>query len=79
MVHETRELYASPNDDRWFLTRVEGSALPPYILHAASPSAGGSLTPIDLSEFLSRGSGHPERQALLRLIGTLTAGFHDAI
>ena len=53
MARERRELYSSPNGDRWFLSRdpVPGA----FIRHEANVSSGGYLTEIEIGAFLSKG------------------------
>jgi hypothetical protein len=65
-----RELYCSPNGDRWFLARdfATGNV---FIRHEANIPSGGRVTEIDIGTFLDGGERHPEHQALLRLLGTL--------
>ena len=72
MPVETRELYGSPNGDRWLLGRdpVAGRV---FVRHEANAASGGQVTDIDIGDFLSRGARNPEHQALLRLIGALAA------
>ncbi|WP_246102667.1 hypothetical protein [Methylobacterium terricola] len=41
------------------------------MIHQPNGPSGGKLSHIELGAFLSDGSGRPEQQALLRLIGTL--------
>jgi len=77
MSTETRELYASPNGDRWYLSR-QAKSQQVSILHVANAPSGAQRTHIELGAFLSRGGHSPEQQALLRLIGTLAEGFSDA-
>jgi len=69
VMTDRRELYRSPNGDAWFLGRepANGQA---FIIHQPNAPSGGRLSHIELAAFLSSGTG-PERQALLRLIGTL--------
>jgi hypothetical protein len=69
MPAENRELYRSPNGDRWLLIReaVSDRAL---VRHEPNVPSGGQVSVIGVGEFLSRGHG-PEQQALLRLIGSL--------
>ena len=63
-----RELYSSPNGDRWHLCRdASGYAL---VLHEPNIPSGGKISRIELSDFLSRGRG-PEQQALLKMIASL--------
>jgi hypothetical protein len=74
---ETRELYASPNGDRWYLARQVASQQV-FVQHVANAPSGGQVTHIEVGEFLNRGGHAPEQQALLRLIGTLAEGQSDA-
>lgn len=73
MPAEKRELYSSPNGDRWFLARdpVTGRV---FIRHEANVPSGGRVTEIDIGTFLSRGQRNPEHEALLNLIATLFGG-----
>ena len=70
MAVDKRELYNSPNGDRWFLCRdpATGEA---FVRHQPNASSGGRPSDIDIGLFLRRGERNPEHQALLRLIGTL--------
>ena len=65
-----RELYQSPKGDSWHLGRepLDGRA---FVIHQPNGPSGGQLRHIELGAFLSDGTGKPEQQALLRLIGTL--------
>ena len=67
---DRRELYQSPNGDSWHLGRepTNGRA---FVIHQPNGPSGGRLRHIELGTFLSDGTGKPEQQALLRLIGTL--------
>ncbi len=65
-----RELYQSPSGDCWYLGR-EPSNGRAFIIYQPNSPSGGRLSHIELGAFLSNGSGKPEQQALLRLIGTL--------
>jgi hypothetical protein len=69
MSGEERELYRSPNGDRWLLIRetVSDRVL---VRHEPNLPSGGKVSVIEIGEFLSRGHG-PEQQTLLRLIGSL--------
>jgi hypothetical protein len=64
-----REIYSSPNGDRWFLVRDPNGRV--AILHEPNPASGGQVSDIDVGTFLIRGGRAPEHQELLRLIGTL--------
>jgi hypothetical protein len=72
MPLERRELYSSPNGDKWFLSRDSATGNV-FVRHEANVPSGGRLTDIDIGAFLSAGR-NPEHQALLRLIGTLVEG-----
>ena len=64
MAVETRELYSSPNGDRWFLGR-DAATGEVFVRHEPDPPSGGRRSHIE------QGARNPEHQALLRLIGTL--------
>jgi hypothetical protein len=66
----TRELYRSSNGDRWCLARDTDSGRV-FIIHEPNLSSGGRDTAMELGAFLSRDGLGPEKQELLRLIGTL--------
>ena len=70
MTIQTRELYSSPNGDRWLLCR-ESETDRVFIRHEANGPSGGQVAETDIGTFLSRGPLNPEHQALLRLIATL--------
>ncbi len=74
---EKRELYSSPNGDRWFLSRDPATGRV-FIRHEANIPSGGQVTDIDIGAFLGSEAQHPEQQALLRLIGTLIGSGADA-
>jgi hypothetical protein len=63
-----RELYSSPNGDRWYLCKDESGGV--FVLHQANIPSGGQISQIELRDFLARGYG-PEQQALLQMIGAL--------
>jgi len=64
-----RELYHSPNGDRWYLARDPATGRV-FVRHQANLPSGGNIADIEIGMFLSQGKG-PEQQELLRLIGTL--------
>jgi hypothetical protein len=70
MTLETRELYSSPNGDRWFLARDPASG-EVFIQHLPNTASGGWPSHIEIGTFLNQGGRGPERQELLRLIGML--------
>ena len=65
-----RELYSSPNGDRWFLARdsVNGHA---FVIHEPNISSGGKRSQIEIGAFLRDGGHGPEHHALLSLLGSL--------
>jgi hypothetical protein len=69
MSDHQREIYHSENGDRWLLCREDDGRV--FVLHKANVSAGGTVTKIELGDFLGRGKAGPEHQALARLIGSL--------
>src|SRR5207302_8624904 len=64
----TRELYSSPNGDRWHLCKDASGRV--FVLHQANIPSGGQTSHIELGDFLTRGYGL-EQQALSQMIGTL--------
>ena len=64
-----RELYHSPNGDRWYLA-LDPDAGRVFVKHQANMPSGGHIAEIEIGAFLNQGNG-PEHQELLRLIGTL--------
>ena len=68
------QLYRSPNGDIWFLTRNPTTGLA-FVRHQANASSGGQVTDVEIDEFLG-GPQNPERDALLRLIGTSIVNPH---
>jgi len=69
---EKRELYTSPNGDRSSLCDDPDTGNV-FIKHQANIPSGGQLSDLAIGAFLSRGELHPERHALLELIGTLAS------
>jgi hypothetical protein len=70
MAVQTRELYRSANGDRWCLAR-DPDAGRVFIRHEPNLPSGGQVADIEIGAFLNRGGQGPEKQELLRLIGTL--------
>jgi hypothetical protein len=68
-----RVLYRSSNGDTWFLTRDPASKVP-AVKHQPNVSSGGQTSYLDVGKFLQDCTNGPERQALLKLIGTLIDG-----
>ena len=73
MSARKRELYSSPNGDKWFLSVTPDTGIV-FIRHEANVPSGGHVTEMDIGSFLSGGPRNPEHQALLHLIGTLVEG-----
>jgi hypothetical protein len=69
MSYSQREIYHSENGDRWLLCRDDDGHV--VVLHKANVSSGGTVTKIELGDFLGRGKAGPEHQALARLIDDL--------
>jgi len=72
MVHSPRyrELYSSPNGDRWLLAREPESGRV-FVRHIPNEPSGGKTTDIEIGAFLCERSYGPQHIELLRLIGTL--------
>ena len=65
-----RELYASPNGDRWHLIRADDTG-DIFVRHTANEASGGNVIDFAIPVFLGLGRHGPEHQELWRLIGTL--------
>jgi hypothetical protein len=63
----TREMYWSPNGDRWLLARNPETGRV-FVRHEPNLPSVGHVADIEIGAFLKNG---PEKQELLRLIGTL--------
>jgi hypothetical protein len=64
-----RKIYGSENGDTWWLCRDESGRV--HVTHEANLSSGGTITKIQIGDFLAGGRDGPEHQGLLKLIGTL--------
>jgi hypothetical protein len=70
MAVEMRELYSSPNGDRWYLARdVDLGQV--FIRHEPNLPSGGKAADLEVGMFLRLSGQGPEREELVRLIGTL--------
>jgi hypothetical protein len=70
MTVRTREIYPSANGDRWLLARDPDTGRV-FVRHEPNLPSGGQVADIEIGTFRI-GAGHgPEKQELLRLIGTL--------
>jgi hypothetical protein len=69
-VAASKLIYASSNGDQWFLARdvQSGQAL---VRHVPNPASGGESIHIEIDAFLSKDRGSPQRQELMRMIGSL--------
>jgi hypothetical protein len=69
----TREIYYSANGDRWLLARDPGNGRV-FVRHEPNLASGGQVADMDVGAFLIAAGNGPEKQELLRLIGTLVRG-----
>jgi len=66
----TREIYRSANGDRWLLAR-DPDAGRVFVRHEPNLPSGGQVADIEIGAFLIAAGNGPEKQELLRLIGSL--------
>ncbi len=71
MTQNSRDIYKSSNGDRWTLVRIDGRVV---VRHRANEPSGGATSDAELLDFLRAGGLGPEKQSLVRLIGTLIDG-----
>lgn len=64
----TRILYSSANGDRWHLC-LDRESDRVFVRHEPNAPSGGQVSEVDIGTFLRREPLHPEKQALLHLIG----------
>jgi hypothetical protein len=64
------EIYRSPNGDRWLLARDPDIGRV-FVRHEPNLPSGGQVADIEIGAFLIASGNGPEKQELLRLIGTL--------
>jgi hypothetical protein len=69
----TREIYLSPNGDRWLLAHDSDSGRV-FVRHEPNLPSGGQVVDIEIGAFLVAVGNGPEKQELLRLIATLVRG-----
>src|ERR1700730_8985324 len=72
MTSVVKELYNSPNGDRWALCRVQSGKL--VVSHQPNKASGGRASEIDVEVFLSQGGQGPEHHALIEVLATLDGG-----
>jgi hypothetical protein len=77
MALENRELYSSPNGDRWLLAHEPESGRV-FVRYIPNMPSGGKATDIEIGAFLCERSYGPQHTELLRLIGTLVEKRSDA-
>ena len=65
-------IHDGSNDDRWYLCRGDDPA-DVYVFHEPNGPSGGKPSRIEIAAFLAVGTGSPERQALLAMIGSSVA------
>jgi hypothetical protein len=71
MAIQFREIYRSaPNGDRWLLARSTETGRV-FVRHEPNLPSGGQPDDIEIGAFLLAVDNRPEKQELLRLIGTL--------
>jgi hypothetical protein len=68
-----RELYRSPNGDRWLLVRGPGPGRV-FVRHEPDAPSGGRAAGIGIGGFAPRGGHGPEHRELLRPTGTPVGG-----
>jgi hypothetical protein len=64
----TREIYRSANGDRWLLACDPDRV---FVRHEPNLPSGGQVADIEIGAFLIAAGSGPDKQELLRLIGTL--------
>jgi hypothetical protein len=71
MTVRTREIYRIASDgDRWLLARDPDTARV-FVRHEPNLPSGGRVADMEVGAFLTAAGTGPEKQELLRLIGTL--------
>jgi hypothetical protein len=69
----SREIYRSANGDRWLLA-IDPDTGRVFVRHEPNLPPGGQGADIEIGAFLFATGNGPEKQELLRLIGTLVRG-----
>jgi hypothetical protein len=60
-----------PELTRWYLVRDSAGVA---VVHVANQASGGNVERMEVGDFLCRDGNGPERQEMVRLIGTLVEG-----
>jgi hypothetical protein len=68
-----KEIYRSANGDRWLLA-LDSDSDRVFVRHEPNLPSGGQVADIEIGAFLIAAGNGPEKQELLRLIGTLVRG-----
>ncbi len=76
MSRRTRRLHSSPNGDHWILVCTNDSVM---VRHEPNASSGGRASETTVGDFLVRGGHGPEKEELIRLIGTLADEVSDDV
>ncbi len=63
-------IHTSSNGDRWLLVRNPESG-DVFVRHLPNAASGGESSYFELDAFLLQSKGSPERESLLRMIGSL--------
>jgi hypothetical protein len=69
-----KELYNSPNGDRWLLSKDDSGKL--VVIHQPNKSSGGAQSEVGVDVFLAHGGKGPEHEALVQELASL--GLPDA-
>jgi hypothetical protein len=70
MAVRFRDIYSSANGDRWLLAHDFDTGRV-FVRHEPNLPSGGQVVDFDIGAFLIAAGNGPEKQELLRLIGTL--------
>jgi hypothetical protein len=70
-----KELYSSPNGDRWLLSKDAAGAL--VVVHQPNESSGGRHSEVEIELYLAQGGHGPEHQALVRELAALGLAHDD--
>jgi hypothetical protein len=73
MAIRIKEIYRSANGDRWLLA-LDSDGDRVFVRHEPNLPSGGQVADIEIGAFLIAAGNGPEKQELLRLIGTLVRG-----
>ena len=77
MANPSVPIHTSSNGDRWLLVRNPESG-DVFVRHVPNAASGGKNSHIELDAFLLKSKGSPERESLMRMIGSLISDADDA-